>query len=239
MDSLDFPELARTGLHSEEELARTRTITGRPVDAITALGRPGALSGAGFLHPEEDVISVLSADNALMARMGLTHAELAKPLFHLWNFLLAEYERGFVTRFYDRTDYLLYNGAEVRLGVIHPTKGFQESIFDDGIQGSFEINFYRELSQGERAFLRRCYAHLKEAEFDELIEKLTHVHSGEIEPYYVMRYGFYEGHTSYRADPIALAYIFGLKSLEQLEQCFPGRLHSILRTPFYSRPRGS
>jgi hypothetical protein len=58
------------------------------------------------------------------------------------------------------------------------------------------------------------------------------VNIGEMVPYYIMRYGFYEGHTDYRADPVAVAWIFGLKSLEQIEAVFPGRLEDVLTQHF-------
>jgi hypothetical protein len=41
--------------------------------------------------------------------------------------------------------------------------------------------------------------------------------SGEMHPFYIWRYGFYEGHTAWRSDPIAIAFIFGLKSIEEIE----------------------
>ena len=66
----------------------------------------------------------------------------------------------------------------------------------------------------------------------ELVKRLSHILTGEMEPYYVMRYGFYEGHTAYRVDPIAIAFIFGLKSLEEIEMAFPGRLYEALTTHF-------
>lgn len=40
VDSVDFPALDVTGLHSERELSNTRTTTGRPVEEITRIGRP-------------------------------------------------------------------------------------------------------------------------------------------------------------------------------------------------------
>lgn len=55
-------------------------------------------------------------------------------------------------------------------------------------------------------------------------ERLTFFHFSEMVPYYIMRHGFYEGHTGYRADPIAIACIFGLKSLEEIENAFEGSL---------------
>ena len=47
-----------------------------------------------------------------------------------------------------------------------------------------------------------------------------------------MRCGFYEGHTAFRIDPIAIAFIFGLRSLDEIEAAFPGRLLEILTTHF-------
>ena len=64
------------------------------------------------------------------------------------------------------------------------------------------------------------------------MKKLSHIHTGEMVPYYIMRYGFYEGHTDYRADPIAIAWIFGLRSLEQIEAAFSGRLDKVLTHHF-------
>jgi hypothetical protein len=61
-----------------------------------------------------------------------------------------------------------------------------------------------------------------------LIKKLSDIHTAEMAPYYIMRYGFYEGHTDYRADPIAIAFIFGLRSLDEIESVFKGKLYKIL-----------
>ena len=66
----------------------------------------------------------------------------------------------------------------------------------------------------------------------ELQERLSRFHFSEMAPYYIMRYGFYEGHTDYRADPIAIAYIFGLRSLEEIENAFPGRVYATLTDHF-------
>ena len=48
-------------------------------------------------------------------------------------------------------------------------------------------------------------------------------------PYYIQRYGFYEGFTSYRAAPVAISFIFGLKSLEEIENIFGRNLHRVLK----------
>ena len=43
-----------------------------------------------------------------------------------------------------------------------------------------------------------------------------------------MRYGFYESHTDYREGPLAIAFVFGLRRLEEIEAAFPGRLYEAL-----------
>jgi hypothetical protein len=58
------------------------------------------------------------------------------------------------------------------------------------------------------------------------------IQTGEMEPHYIQWYGFYEGHTSWRADPIAIAFLFGLRSLEEIEGAFPGRLPEVLSAHF-------
>ncbi len=232
VDANDFPTLAATGLHSEQELDATERITGRRLEVITAVGRPGNASGEGFMAADEDVISVIRGDNRLVGRLGLTHTQMARPLFHIWNLILEEYKLNRFGRSWDNIQYVLYHGNEVRFGAVHPTRGFQDSIFNDEIMGAFDINFHRELNEREREFLHEKYSCLDGRQMGELAEKLSHIRTGEMEPYYVMRYGFYEGHTGYRTDPIAVAFIFGLRSLEEIEAAFPGRLHEILTVHF-------
>ena len=232
VDANDFPTLAQTGLHSEDELDRTATITGKPVTEITKAGRPEMASGAGFMAEDEDIVSVLRGDNRLVKRLGLTHREMARPLFHIWNLILKEYELHRIGRDWDGVQYVEYNGKRIRFGEVHPTRGFQESIFNDEIMGAWQINFFREPDERERGFLRERYPELDEADMATLVRKLSHILTGEMEPYYVMRYGFYEGHTDYRVDPIAIAFICGLRSLEEIEAAFPGQLHQVLTCRF-------
>jgi hypothetical protein len=124
-----------------------------------------------------------------------------------------------------------YNGNKVTLRA-ESMKGWQISIFHDEIQGRFDIDVQRMLTSAERLFLQEKYAHLSTAQMVELKEKLTRFHFSEMVPYYIMRYGFYEGHTSYRADPIAIAWIFGFKSLEEIDAEFKGKLYDALTQHF-------
>jgi hypothetical protein len=223
VDDTDFPTLARTGLHSEKELDKTRTITGRSVEEITEIGRPDRYSGVGFMSQDEDIISVLRGDNRLVKKLNLTHPQMAEPLFHVFNIILAvkkDSERGNIKG-------LQYNQRKISLK-FWGHKGWQDSIFNDEILGYWEIEMSRELDQKEKDFLLREYPDLTEEEMARLIKKLSDIHTAEMAPYYIMRYGFYEGHTDYRADPIAIAFIFGLRSLDEIESVFKGKLYKIL-----------
>lgn len=231
VDSGDFPVLAKTGLHSESELDRKEMITGMPVSVITYIGRPGRFSWAGFMADDEDIISVLKGDNYLVKKLGLTHPQMAKPLFHVWNIVLKEIELGKWRRFWDNIQYIFYNRGKVNLKA-EGTKGWQISIFQDEIQGMFDINVRRELSLKEKSFLKNRYSHLSTQKMADLEEKLSSIHFSEMAPYYIMRYGFYEGHTGYRTDPIEISFIFGIKSIEEIEGAFEGNLYKALTEHF-------
>jgi hypothetical protein len=110
VDEGDFATLAKTGLHSEDRLENIEAITGIPIRIINCTGRPKAYSISGFIADDEDIISVLKNDNRTVQNLGLTHPRLARPLFHIWNLILKEYELGKWGRFYDNIKYIHYNG---------------------------------------------------------------------------------------------------------------------------------
>ncbi len=234
VDEQDFPTLARTGLHDERELAQTTTITGRPVEEITRLARPGGLSQDGFLAGDEDILSVLTGDNHLVHRLELTHPAMARPLFYILKMMetdLALNRWNMAKHEWENIRHFWYNGHIVFVEA-HDTKGGQLSPFDDGIEGGFYIIIHRTLSDEEINFLRSRYSHLNEDQYEKLVYLLTHILTGEMEPQYIMRYGFYEGHTEWRTDPITIAFMFGLKSLPAIEAAFPGDLYGVLTRHF-------
>ena len=111
IDRQDFPALATTGRHSETELDLSRSITGRSLAEITELGRPGRLSSSGFMAEDEDILSVLKGDNRLVIQLGLTHAELARPLLHVCNLMRELYrETGAL-----HTNVVFYGGKTISL----------------------------------------------------------------------------------------------------------------------------
>ncbi|WP_319591300.1 hypothetical protein [uncultured Draconibacterium sp.] len=225
----DFPVLSKKGLHSEKELLNTKSITGKPVEAISEEARPGRSSFEGFIAEDEDIISVLITDNQLVQQLGFTHPDLASPLFHIYNLIL-EHRSHFVgrARIFDDVSTLYYNGQKLHLKW-GADKGFQTSIFNDGNLGYYWIKIQRDLKEEEISYLRKQYSYLNENDFQMLVEKLSGFNTGEMVPYYIMNYGFYEGHTGYRADPIAIAFLFGLKSLPEIDEAFNHELPQFLR----------
>ncbi|MBI9036918.1 MAG: hypothetical protein JEY97_02185 [Bacteroidales bacterium] len=225
--TIDFPTLARSGLHDETELDQAKTITGKSISEITKDGHPMQYSREGFMSQDEDIISVLKYDNLLAKKLELTHRQLAKPLFHVWNIVLQGIKRD--VWLFEQMDinYILYNGRKVFVNW-QGGRGWQESIFNDEILGQYHLEMWREPDQEEKEFLLKNYADLPEKEMADLIKKLSYIHCGEMVPYYVSRYGFYEGHTNFRADPVAIAYIFGLRSIEEIEMVFKGDLFTTL-----------
>jgi len=237
IDSVDFPELQKKGLHSNKKLRNTQQITGWSVDTISLLGQPGGLSNGGFMADGEDIISVLSVDNQIVNALGLTHPAMAKPLFHVLNMMdhdlslnrwnMAKHEWENVKCFY-------YQGNRVNV-VAYDTKGGQKSIFNDDLGGAFHIKLWRDLSESELKYLKRQYNQLSENEFTKMIEQLTIINIGELQPQYIMRYGFYEGHTDWRAEPIALVFIFGMLSLEDIDSRLEHQLYEKLTTKYYAK----
>ncbi len=233
VDIDDFPALDCHGVHAEADLDLLRTITGRPIEDITSDARPGALSFAGFLAEDEDIVSVLKGDNRLVIAMELTHRDLAKPLFNVWNILQLHDRRSLdLGRPLQAVNRFWYGDNEVEIISAGYGHGWQTSIFNDGILGMWQIEIRRGFSDYEEAFLNERYDHLDPARRIDLAGRLSYIHTGEMVPFYIMRYGFYEGHTSYRADPIAIAFIFGLRSLAQLDAAFGGKLDVVLTTHF-------
>jgi len=227
INSEDFPLLANKGLHDDEKLKSVTMVTGRLAKDITQIGRPQGASWSGFMAKDESLQSVLIGDNRLVKAMKLKHSDLAKPLFHIWNLVVVEHEHNRMTYQGPSFISILYNGYEVVLN-IRCTKCFQYSIFYDNLQCTYDMKIGRNLTQDEEAYIDKRYVRLPESQLAAIKMKLSEINVGEIIPYYIQRYGFYEGHTMWRADPLAIAFIFGIKSLEELEMTFPGNLNEIL-----------
>ena len=160
---------------------------------------------------------MIRRDNRLVTHLGLTHPQLARPLFEVFNLILRDLElqrRGVFGPYNIAT--VFYGGHEIHIEA-SGGKGWQQSIFADEVQGYWEIRIWRQPTGAEERYLRDQYGHLPQEQFAELAEMLTSIHTGEMVPFYIQRYGFYEGHTDYRADPVAITNLFGLSSIEKID----------------------
>jgi hypothetical protein len=229
-DGVDFPTLARTGLHAEAELDPSRTVTGRTIAEIEALARPGRLSTDGFLGSDEGLLDVIRRDDRTVRALGLTHPDLARPLFHVLNMMQRDIDLGrwnMAAHRWHNVTAVLSHGRTVRV-VAGDTRGGQRSIFADGLEGASWIELSGEIPDAELAFLKARYPALGPAAMDDLVRSLTRIRSGDMEPFYITWYGFYEGKTMWRTDPVALAFVFGLRTIRQIEAALPGQVHRLV-----------
>jgi len=236
-DKKDFPTFALRGIHSDKELANAKIITGRSVSQITVDGRPGRSSGAGFMTADETILSVLWNDNKTVRKLGLTHPDLARPMFHLWNVARTNelFNKNKPAEERAEISALVYNQHEIKVQVTG-SRGWQESIFNDEILGTGHMEVWKELNKQEMDFLKVEYQHLAPEQFKVMKEGITHLHTGEMVLFYINRYGFYEGHSDFRADPVTIAYVFGIRSLEELHKATDGDLFRYFTTPFANNP---
>ncbi|MBE0565594.1 MAG: hypothetical protein IH621_06555 [Krumholzibacteria bacterium] len=222
----EFPHLAATGLHDQAGLAFLTSLNGRPLADIDRDARPGALSADGFLAADESVRAVITGDDRLVRAMGLTHPDLARPLWHIWNLMQIDLDLGRWNMAHHRWENIRrmkYNGCWIFLDA-HDTKGGQQSPFGDGLEGAFWMVFWRPVPVAEQEWLHERYGHHGPTGWNELLGRLTRIYTGEMEAFTITRYGFYEGHTDWRVDPLGAAWLFGLRSFPELEAAFPGEL---------------
>ena len=236
-DVKDFPHFARKGIHTEEELRNTKTITGHSVSQITVDGRPWGSSGVGFLAEDETIMSVIYADNQTVKKLRLTHADIARPLFHFCN-IINDFEKNSLDSLTNKRieiEALMYNGHEVKFKT-EGSRGWQESIFDDEILGTGQVEIWRDLSSGEIDFLKANYSHLSKEQLEQLQKMISWFHTSEMVFFYINRYGFYEGHTEYRPDPISVTLVFGLTSIEEAHLAVNGDLYYYFGLHFTQNP---
>jgi len=226
VDEPDFHSLGKTGLHSEGELNKKTMITGRSIEVINFISKPNRFSDAGFLAEDEDVISVLKRRQQNCYENGNGSFSDGKTFISYLECTSGDYLEG-----QSDTATIYYNSNKVNI-IRTWLNGYQESIFHDEIEGRNNIQIWRDLNKEELEFLKRSYSDLPEDSFRLLINRLTHLHISEMLPFYIMRYGFYEGHTSYRADPLTISVVFGLKSIKDIDSIFKNDLYNTLNQHF-------
>ena len=162
------------GINDDQTIRNLTHINGIPISALENAARPGHSSDAGFLNATERLVDVLAADNALVRARGLTHQQVAEPLFYMMSML--DRLRA------DSINELFYRGRRYAVALTR-WRGVQATIFNDGTGAS------RDFSVTD-------------------LDTQQSIHFSELVPYYIARYGFYEGHTRYRLDPNAILSMF-------------------------------
>ena len=130
---------------------------------------------------------------------------------------------------------MLYNGNEVKFQ-IQGSRGWQESSFNDEIHGTGHLELWRKLNPGEIDYLENQYKHLSKEQFEVLKNRISYFHTSEMVFFYINRYGFYEGHNEYRPDPITVALIFGLTTIEKAHRVAGENLYNYYMQHFTQNP---
>lgn len=157
-------------------------INGRSIERLEADMRPGKLSTAGFLGPDEKLLDVLAEDNKYVVdELGLTHQELAKHL-HLMGAIGV---RAFLNKLAKKElgDEFVYHGRKYRV-TTWLARGYQESPFKDDTKTNQDVTV-ENLRTKKKLHYSMLVAHMVE------------------------RYGFYEGKgTGYRVEPKEIVEVF-------------------------------
>ena len=169
-------------------------LTGKSVAEITVDAWPGSASWSGFLCEHETLLSRLKTDHQLVESMKLQHQDLANPVIHTWNLVQAwESQSNDQAKASDKIEGFYYNNRYLSFKY-QGGKGWQTSIFNDSLTGSYHV-----------------WAETGDSPFGP-------VFFSDLAPYYINRYQFYEGMTIYRLDPRNIALTYGLLSLQDLER---------------------
>jgi hypothetical protein len=124
------------GKNSAATIKGLTEINGVELDQLEADMRPGKLSRAGFLGPNEKLLDILAGDNQYVVdKLGLTHQELAKHLhvlaaIGLWQGKHKETESPF-----------RYHGRKFRVKIVG-FRGFVGSPFDDQTKTNSEATLF-------------------------------------------------------------------------------------------------
>ena len=168
-------------INTNQTIDKLTELTGIPMKQIEEVARPGRSSRAGFLDEEESLKTVLRADNTFVRSQGLTHQQLAAPLFYVMNLMEhagpgADNKESVVFSYKKQK----YEASWMRY------RGIQTSIFDDHLTSNLDFKV-KNIQTG------------RSLKF-----------SGLVIPY-IWRYGFYEGNTPYRVEPSDIIEVFQLK----------------------------
>jgi hypothetical protein len=177
--------------NSDQSIKNLTELTGLRISQIEDRARPcrysswSECSSAGFLGKNESFISRLLVDNQFVHWKKLTHGKLASFLFTIMQMPSPICTRNDPKSVWSGGE-CVFNGIRSQVSFFL-TAGWQKSLFDDKLIGSFSI----------------VVQNLKTNQKEEFADLL---------PSYIQRYGFYEGDTPYRLSPSAIIKMFEIES---------------------------
>jgi len=129
------------GKNATALVSKLTEIAGQSIGDLEQVMRPGGLSTAGFLGPDERLLDVLAADNRLVVdELGLTHQDLAWHLLILG--AVAQKEAA------QEPKEITYHGRKFRIKAV-TFKAFVRSPFDDGTRTNCEVTL-ENLASGKK-----------------------------------------------------------------------------------------
>lgn len=171
------------GTNPTENIRRLSEIHGIRIEELERRMRPGQLSEAGFLGPEESLLDVMAMDNDWVTQNNLSHQKIAETLHFIRALALNKLD-GKEIVFHDRryqVDSVFFMGGQVS-----PFEQLDNVRFSPAphAYGSFDLRV-KNLATGDSI------------SFSSLL------------PFFIERYGFYEGTgTPYRVSPQKIVTVF-------------------------------
>lgn len=108
------------GSNDSELILGLNSLAGQSISQLELVMRPMHSSMSGFLGEHESLREVLAEDNDFVLSQGLTHQELAAPLFYARQHVYGGYGNEFT-----------YEGAKYKVEMMN-YRGYQDSPFMDG-----------------------------------------------------------------------------------------------------------
>lgn len=216
-------------------------LNGVPIATIEARAKPGGWSTGGFIGRDETFLGVLQRDWKTISLLGLTHTEMADHLRTIRAGARAFYgEQSGVTSY----DYTQFPGMKALVEGMHGASfvhrpqtirvtvetygGHQEDIFKTG--GRMQLN-QGVVVDSEWNWCRDfVYQNTTTG------QKIT-VPYGLFE--YIRRYGFYEGTTAYRVDPLQLISVITGERREDIQMFLQMREVEALIPKFGTQENGN
>lgn len=191
-------------IHQTPASWNLQELNGVKISEIELRARPGAYATSGFLSNEESLLEVMKNDWQTVNTLGLTHREIAAHLQKIWDIVSAQPDQPFlydVAQVSDNTIHSNIFKQPLLRGKILHTCGYQNDIFhqnDERADSNFDNDLFAKYLFRTKNFWGSDL-HLTNLDTGDSVI----IAYGVID--YIRQYGFYEGNTSYRADPTLIA----------------------------------